>query len=174
MRVLVAYASEYGSTRGIAERIAEVLSEHGQLVDVWSVEEVYDLSEWQCVVVGSAVHNTAWLDQAQRFVARHQSELRRRQVWAFSVGMPAALRWPLRDLASAKEQAKIGEELRRRVLVRDHRLFSGVFDRDREQSRLGRLLFAVVSGRYGDLRDWEAIDGWAQEIAQELSHQPVG
>jgi len=49
MRVLIGYASRFGSTRGIAMRIADVVRSHGNAVDVRSVEEI-----WAAVVLGWA------------------------------------------------------------------------------------------------------------------------
>jgi len=53
--VLVAYASRYGSTRGVAERIAARLAEHGRRVDWRSVEEVDGVGAYDAVVFGSSL-----------------------------------------------------------------------------------------------------------------------
>jgi menaquinone-dependent protoporphyrinogen oxidase len=29
-------------------------------------------------------------------------------------------------------------------------------------------MFRAMGGRYGDFRDWDVIDAWAAEIAQDL------
>jgi menaquinone-dependent protoporphyrinogen oxidase len=56
----------------------------------------------------------------------------------------------------------------REVHARDHRLFSGVYERSMDDTLVGRLVFAVVAGRYGDYRDWEQVDAWADEISAAL------
>lgn len=171
MRVLVAYASEYGSTREIAERIAAVLEDHHLEVATAPVDWVERLDGYDAVVLGSAVHNTHWLERARDFALLHEKELQARRVWLFSVGMPAALRWPLRGLA-AREESALAEELGG-VAARDHRLFSGAFERSQNDSLVGRALFGLVAGHYGDMRDWPAIDAWAHGIAHALIRQPV-
>ena len=46
MRVLIGYASRFGSTRDIAMRIADTVRTHGNEVDVRSVEEISDFGPY--------------------------------------------------------------------------------------------------------------------------------
>ena len=168
MSVLVGYASEYGSTREIAERIAHTLEGHGLAAEVRSLDQVQNAVGYDAVVAGSAVHNMAWLGQAKQFVTHNRDVLADRPVWFFSVGMPAALRRPLRKFAETREASKVIADFPAAIGPRDHRLFSGVYDRTQNASLFGRLLFKVVAGRYGDFRDWQKIDAWANSIARAL------
>ena len=68
-RVLVGYATAAGSTAGIAERIGETLREQGCEVVCRPVGPDLDPSAFDAVVVGSAVHNMAWLRPALDFLA---------------------------------------------------------------------------------------------------------
>ncbi|NMH97792.1 flavodoxin domain-containing protein [Pseudonocardia acidicola] len=170
MSVLVGYASAYGSTREIAERVAARLAERGHGVEVLALDRVTDAGRYDALVLGSAIHNGAWLEQAARFVRQNADILRRRPVWLFSVGMPAALHRPLRRLARS-EGPKVIAGFRGLVEPRDHRLFSGAYRKEQNTSRAGRVLFAVV-GRYGDFRDWDEIDAWAAGIADRLAARP--
>ncbi len=56
LRVLVAYASKTGSTKGIAEFIGEKLRKNGTLVDVSDVSSVGDLDGYDAFVIGSALY----------------------------------------------------------------------------------------------------------------------
>lgn len=56
-RILVAYATKYGSTRGVAERIAATLRQGGYRVEVHRAEDVADVTMYDAVVFGSAVFN---------------------------------------------------------------------------------------------------------------------
>lgn len=165
-RVLVAYATVHGSTGSIAERIAARLAEQGADPTVRPVAEVTDPSGYDAYVVGSAVHDMAWLPPALAFVHAHAELLRRRGVWIFSVGMPGAMRGPWKALAAGEERQVAGElvdELR----ARGHRLFSGVIEPG-HLTRGGRVRMRVMGLRYGDYRDWSAVDGWAREIGRDL------
>ena len=55
-KILVAYASKYGSTTEIANKIGEVLTQAGHQVDVLSADQVKGLSAYQAIVLGSAVY----------------------------------------------------------------------------------------------------------------------
>ncbi|MEU8512908.1 flavodoxin domain-containing protein [Kitasatospora sp. NPDC048722] len=162
VRVLVAYAGVHGSTRSIAERIAARLEEQGAQADVLPVEAVEDPSEYDVFVVGSAVHDMAWLPTALTFVHEASELLMRRGAWLFSVGMPAALRGPWKALVAREEDHVVGgliDELH----PRGHRLFSGVI-KPEHLKRAGRVKFQAMGLRYGDYRDWTAVDAWAREI----------
>jgi menaquinone-dependent protoporphyrinogen oxidase len=169
MRVRIAYASEHGSTKGVAERLAHVLTEEGLEVACASVEEAPDLGECDAVVLGSAVHNRAWLPPAKDFLVRQQLAIRDRPTWLFSIGMPAALRRPLRRMATRQEQLRLMRDLQILARPKGHRLFSGVFERADAGGIPGQLLFWAVSGHYGDFRDWDAIDAWAHALAADLT-----
>lgn len=171
MTVLVTYASAMGSTREIAQRVASRMAVRLGEVECRSVEDVKAVSGYKAVVVGSAIHNQAWLPQAVLFFARHAPELAGLPVWAFSVGMADALPKPFRKRGAAVQQARIAGVLAKDVPLRGHRVFSGVYQAAQMPALL-RVLFRLTGGRFGDLRDWTAVDAWADEIATRLA-QPA-
>ncbi len=165
MLVLVAYASALGSTRDIAERIAARCVERGVHAHVVPVNDVIAVAPYAAVIVGSAVHDQRWLPDGVQFLRDNRELLDARPVWLFSVGMPAALRLPARGLAR-RERDRIGAGLPQPARCQGHRLFSGV-SRPAQHYGIARLLYRLV-GRYGDFRDWPAIDAWAGEIIATL------
>ena len=50
MKTVVVYASKYGSTKGIAEFIAEKLQQRGILAEVRDVEAVHDLGGFDALL----------------------------------------------------------------------------------------------------------------------------
>ena len=168
MTVIVAYASALGSTREIAQHVASRIAVALGEVECRSVEEVDAVSGYEAVVVGSAIHNQAWLPPASLFFTRHASELAKRPVWAFTVGMADALPKPFRKKGAALQQARLAGALPQDVALRGHRMFSGVYKADQMSSAL-RILFRLTGGRFGDFRDWTAIDAWTDEIAAQLA-----
>src|SRR4051794_5044612 len=86
MTVLVTYASKYGGTRGIAERIGETLTASGVDAVVEPISGVADLSGYDAFVVGSAVYMGVWLKEATKFARQHSAELASRPLWLFSSG----------------------------------------------------------------------------------------
>jgi menaquinone-dependent protoporphyrinogen oxidase len=174
MKVLVAYASKYGATEGIAERIAAKLTEQGLSVDARRVDTVADAGRYDAFVVGSAVYIGSWLKDAVQFVERNQPVLSTRPLWIFSSGPIGAATTDaqgrdVRTSAVRKEVAGLKESL----APRDHHVFFGAFDRSK--LRIGDRLIAAMPafpGSEGDFRDWNEIDAWSTAIAQELSNAP--
>ena len=166
MKVLVTCASPHGSTQGIAESIASRLRENGLSVDCVPVVDAPSVSAYDAVVVGSAIHDQAWLPEAARFVSAQAEELRRRPVWLFSVGMPDALARPLQEAARREGPAVVGPFIAM-VRPQDTHLFSGVLRRQDFPAE-GRIALRLAGGRYGDFRDWPEIDAWATSIAHRL------
>lgn len=167
MRVVVGYASSQGSTAQIAERIAEILRVSGNTVDVGPVGEIDSLGDYEAVVLGSAIHNQAWLPEAAAFLHAHAKVLATRPVWLFSVGMSDGLPKPIRAMARSGQEKRIAKSLRGDVQPRDHRLFSGLCRRG-QLPVAGSILFRAAGGRFGDYRDWSAIEAWARDIAQDI------
>ena len=166
MRVLVVHASQFGATRGIADRITEALLRRGLRAESYPAMELAHLAGANAIVIGSAIHAGHWLDDATRFVYRHQDELRQVPVWLFSSG-------PLGDRSVRSPQPDPKEIGAFRILIepRGHVVFPGAYDRETADFRnLGLIERAVVSRLMpeGDWRDWDAIDCWAEGIATAL------
>jgi menaquinone-dependent protoporphyrinogen oxidase len=172
MKAIVVYASKYGSTKGIAEFIAEKLQQRGILAEVRDVEAVHDLGGFDTVVIGSAVYMGHWMKQATEFVRRNRSVLAGRPVWLFSSG-------PLgtetkdaqgRELIVVAEPKEIAE-FREAINLRDHRVFFGAFDRKKlgfKDQMVAKMPAARALFPEGDFRNWKDIEAWASSIAQEL------
>ncbi|MFR0354645.1 flavodoxin domain-containing protein [Streptomyces sediminimaris] len=167
MDVLVGYATAHGSTREIADRVAAGLDKAGLKVEARDLGTVDDADAYAAFVLGSAVHGQTWLEPARAFLRENADILGSRPVWIFSVGMPAALRGPWKRLGP-KEEPVIVESLPGGLPYRDHRLFSGVIARQ-QLPLTGRLMFHLVGGRFGDYRDWAAVDAWTSRIAEDLA-----
>jgi menaquinone-dependent protoporphyrinogen oxidase len=168
MTVLVVYASAMGSTREIAQRVASRMAVGLGEVECRSAEDVESVSGYRAVVIGSAIHNQAWLPPAVLFLARHTPDLSRLPVWAFSVGMSEALPKVFRKRGAALQQARLERVLSKDVPLRGHMLFSGIYEADQMPALL-RVIFRLAGGRFGDLRDWAAVDAWTDEITTQLA-----
>src|SRR5579875_3976215 len=125
MTVLVGYASVYGSTRGIAERLAARLRERRVAAKARPVTQIPSLSGYDAVMLGSAIHGQAWLPEATRFVRENTAALATRPVWLFSVGMPGALPRVVRGWAM-REGPRVVTDMQRSIHPRSQRLLSGV------------------------------------------------
>jgi menaquinone-dependent protoporphyrinogen oxidase len=162
MNVLIAVASRHGSTRGIADAIAQELASSGVTATVRDAGEVTDLEPYDAAVVGSAIYLGNWLPEARRFVQRNRERLSVMPVWLFSSGPLGA-----NDPQPKDDPAQL-EELIQASGARDHRIFVGKLDK--KDLGLGeRLTVKMVKAPEGDFRDWETIRGWAHDIASALA-----
>lgn len=167
-RVLVIYATRFGSTRGVAERIASRLTRAGHQVDLRPCEEAA-VDHYDAVVLGSPVFNQRWLPEADSFLHESAGALAARPVWLFSVGTFGDDK-PLIGPLMRREPRNI-EDIMRATAALDHRVFAGVIDR--HQWPLGsRLFYHALGGRLGDNRNWGAIDAWADSIGESLDRRP--
>lgn len=170
-KVLVAYASGQGSTREIAEFVAAILRDAGLSVEVRSIVTEPDPRDYAGVVIGSAVHDRAWLPAAVHYIYRHRRQLSDKPVWMFSVGLGPALRGPIGRWIGARVPRKIAV-IRDVVSPRDYRGFAGVWNRT-QTTVTDRIVYRAMGGPgYGDLRDWPVIAAWATDIATELKAWP--
>lgn len=166
MTVLVAYASRHGATHGVADRMAARLMAHGFDVHLDPLLGQESVTRFEAVVLGSPVYGGHWEDEAVSFVRRNARALTGRPLWTFSVGWLAHHRGLLRR--ESWSDAKGLAELDRLLPPREHRFFAGAMA-SAETPVLQRMAFRLAGGRYGDYRDWAAIDAWADEIAQQLT-----
>lgn len=163
-RVLVAYATTAGSTADVAEHIAEVLRTAGCEVLCRPADADVDPAGYDALVLGSAVHNIAWMPAAAELLQRAASG--GTKVWCFSVGGLNPYGRCTRYIVD-RETERIGRRFPADFTPRNHRVFGGVV-RAEATPLWGRLLYRLCGVRAGDHRDWSRIGGWAMSIALEL------
>jgi menaquinone-dependent protoporphyrinogen oxidase len=163
--VLIAYASKYGSTAEIAEKIGEVLRQDGLVVEVKAADSVKDLSPYQAVILGSAVYVGRWRKQAVKFLQANEKALAEKPVWIFSSG-PSGEGDPVEILKGWRMPESI-QPILDRLQPRDVVVFHGNLDPDK-LNFIERRMIKMVEAQTGDFRDWEAIQAWAKSIAEGL------
>jgi menaquinone-dependent protoporphyrinogen oxidase len=163
-RALVTYASKHGSTREVAERVAEVMRGAGFAVDVMPAANVGHLRGYDTVVLGGALYAGRLHKDARRFLARHREALAVRSVAVFAMG--PATNEPS-DLAGSRAQldralAKVPDLEPISVAI-----FGGVIDPD-------TLRFPFNRMPASDARDWAAIEAWVATVMRSDCRHPVG
>jgi menaquinone-dependent protoporphyrinogen oxidase len=163
VQVLVAYATKYGATAEIAEKIGQVLREAGLHVDVLPVDRVSDLTPYKAVVLGSAVYVGQWRKEAATFLEDNEKGLAERPVWLFSSG-PTGEGDPVQLMKGFRFPETL-QPIADRIQPR-HRL----------PWRIGSETSLAaghqgIKAPVGDFRDWETISSWAVAIADALKKE---
>jgi menaquinone-dependent protoporphyrinogen IX oxidase len=193
INVLVAYATNAGSTAKVAQVIGEELSQAGAPAQVLRLDQVARLDGYDAVVVGAPMI-MGWHGAAMKFVKQHQLALSRVPVAYFltamsltqtnetSVGsipiyVDPALAKPPKNAKrlSLKERYATVTRYLRPVLDAAPSVKPvsvGFFGGKLELYRLPlwQMLFvmAIIQAQPGDSRNWSAIREWAVRLRSEL------
>jgi menaquinone-dependent protoporphyrinogen oxidase len=158
-KVLVAYASQHGSTGGVADAIGKELCNRGATVDVCMLKHVGDLNQYRGVVVGSAVYRGKWLPEAVDFVERNRGVLRQVPVVYFVVCI--TLCEPTEE-NRRKALAYLDPVLKAVPQVQPVKV--GTFAGALNYSNLSlpmKVMMKLKGAPEGDFRRWDAIRAWA-------------
>ena len=168
-KILVAYASKYGSTGGVADAIGKGLCSKGAAVDVLLMKNAVNLSSYQGVIVGSAIYMGKWLPEAVDFVKKNVEVLRQIPVAYFLVCM--TLCKPTEE-NRAKVLAYLDPVLKAIPEIKPVGIgaFAGALDYN-NLSWLNKKILKSKGTPEGDFRDWKAIRTWAEESAFTKSTQ---
>ena len=159
MRVLVAYGTKMGGTKGLAEMVGRELEANGLEARVIDAGAVKTLTGFDAVIIGGALYALRWHKDARRFVRRHRKALTGIPVWFFSSG-------PLDDSAHEKEipPVRFVRKAIERLGARGHVTFGGRMPSDATGFPAG----AMARDNAGDWRDPDHVREWAKYVAEEL------
>ena len=160
-RILVTYASKYGSTGGVADAIGKELCSRGAAADVALIKDAGNVGSYQGVVIGSAIYMGKWMPEAVDFLKKNREILRQVPVAYFLVCMTMAqpteknraevLSYTDPVLKAVPEIKPVGIGT-----------FAGALDYN-NLSWLYKKILKAKGSPEGDFRDWNAIRAWAGE-----------
>jgi menaquinone-dependent protoporphyrinogen oxidase len=168
-KVLLAYATRYGSTEEVARTVAAKLEEGGLSVEVQPVKKVRSLEGNDAVVLGTPIFIGSLLKDARRFLDKHQAELEKLPVAVFALG-------PIRageEMLASRGQLETALTKVPWLVPVDSEVFVGRYDPDRLGMGDKMLTALPASPLHGvpaqDDRDWDAIEAWAAKLAERLA-----
>ena len=170
-RVLLAYATGFGTTRDVAVAIGEVLGQAGASVEVKPIRDVADLENYDAVIIGSPIRYDNWMSEARRFVLAHQDRLGT---------LPVAFFFTCLTLSQPTEKARQHastytnklSHLCSRVEPISIGGFAGVLDYSKMPPWLrliARCAMAIFGAKEGDYRDWGLIRAWAEDVRAAMA-----
>ena len=152
MKVLVTFDTKNGSTTDVAQAIVLRLREHGCSVDIQPTRNVRNVKEFDCLVVGAPIYSGRWLSGAHR-ILKQLSKLGPEQsptVAIFALG-PRKNEGP-ENWVVPKAQFDRALGKHPSVIPVSTALFGGADPPKKSPRR--------------DIRDWDAIKSWADELAK--------
>ena len=169
IRILVAYASKYGSTQEVAEAIVATLRERGLSADLQPIRKVRTLAGYGAVVLGAPIYIGQWHKDALEFLVRNREALAQRPVAIFALGPTSA---DGKEMQGSR--AQLDKELAKYPWLTPVALemFAGRYD-PAKLNLPDRLIASLpASPLHGmpasDVRDWTAISAWAGNLAAKL------
>jgi menaquinone-dependent protoporphyrinogen oxidase len=160
-RVLITYASKYGSTGGVADAIGKELCSKDVATDVVLIKNVGNVGSYRGVVIGSAIYMGKWMSEAVDFVKANKDVLRHVTVAYFLVGM--TMREPT-EKNRAQALSYMDPILKTVPEIKPVGIgtFAGALDYG-NLSWLNKTIMKSKGAPEGDFRDWHAIRAWARE-----------
>lgn len=163
-RALVAYATKYGSTQEVAERMAARLRERGVQTEVVAAGTVKSLEGFDGVVFGGALYMFRLVGEGRRFLARNRRAFARVPLAVFGMG-------PIEDTEAQFLGARshLDKTLSRLKGVSPVAvtIFGGAFDPAKLRFPFNNAGMKRMPA--ADLRDWQAIEAWADALPEKLA-----
>jgi menaquinone-dependent protoporphyrinogen oxidase len=159
--VLVAYATKYGSTREVAERVAERLRKQGLQVEARPAGAVKSLDGYDAVVFGGALYMFRLIGEGRRFLQRSRKRLSRLPFAAFGMGPIENVEKQFVDARGHLDKTLLKLQ---GVSPKDVTIFGGALD----PAKLKFPFTGMKSFGATDLRDWKAIEAWADSLPAKL------
>jgi len=179
-KVLVCYASRYGSTGEIAEKISEILQSHSATVEVVNLknDKVKDLESFDLVIVGSGIQMGKWTKEPLKFLKKNRDILSRKKVALF-VSCMSATKPETCDQGRRDYLEKIDADFPE-INPISMGLFGGLIDPSRGGVMTKGIMKALlmefapkgeVPPDYVDLRDWEQIQLWTENLIPGFTNE---
>ncbi|MFX0087699.1 MAG: flavodoxin domain-containing protein [Candidatus Hodarchaeota archaeon] len=179
MKALIAYGTRYGATQGIAERMAEWLSENNINPDVINVRKDPwpDLFQYNGLILASGIRIGQWTKETKNFIKKNKTEINEFNGPKFFFVSSGYAAIPER-YQEIKEEYCIKALENLGVSVDRYEAFGGVMNVS-PSSNVGwldkKLMKAAAKEAanfdpegVNDYRDWDKIEEFTREFIQRL------
>lgn len=168
-RVLVAYATRFGSTREVASAIVRELNTAGFQAQAAEVSGALVPEDYDAFVIGSPIYGGKWVSAAGIFAAAMADRIGDKPVAFFSVG---TLVLKNAEIGFAEHQSFIDDlvEFAPTLNVVASSVFAGYFDRANLPWYL-RIIDRFAPTPQGDHREWPKIQEWTRSLVPKFSER---
>ncbi|MFW6363297.1 MAG: flavodoxin domain-containing protein [Spirochaeta sp.] len=156
---LIAYYSKTGTTREIAEEIADHLSRSGHSATVIPGQEVQDISPYSHVILGAPVNGMQWVPEAKEFLAAHASALAQKELSLFTVSYVMHTGWRFWRSAVTKGISELAKQYSASHTTHFRGRING------QMPAPARVIFGIPRTAAADLRDQDEVAAWTRTIA---------
>ena len=168
-KILIAYASRYGSTREAAEKVADTLRSQGLTPEILPAAKAGDVARYAAVILGTPIYFGSLLKDIHNFLERNRDALAGTSLFIFPLGQT---HHEESEPAEAEEQ-NAGEMAKQPWLSPCSMvMFGGRYDPAKlrfPDTLITALPASPLHGlTFNDLRDWDAIRKWAEETALSI------
>lgn len=164
-KLLLAYATRFGSTKEIAEEIGSILINRGFKVDLYSMEDVTSLQGYQAVVLGSAINHGNWLPIAIDFLNKFHENLKDVPLAIFSVHITNLGN----DEQSRLNRNSFLDEVHTLITPDEEIFFAGKFNREAAKELIPAWIAWLVPKL--DFRKRKEIRNWSENLFKDVSLQ---
>ena len=162
-KILIAYATKWGTTEEIAGEIAAAFRASGAACDAKPLHEVESLDGYSAVVLGAPIYYGHLLAGVELFRRRHEAELAKvpRALFVVSLTMARPSKAVVDKLI--QQTKRFVEKLK----PGDVGLFAGAL-RYKDLGFFTRMLVKLMGIREGDFRNHDVIRKWAHDALPRL------
>lgn len=164
-KILVGFATDYGSTQEVAEAIAKHMVELGRNAELLPLKQVRSLDGYSFVIMGAPLYMFHWHREAHSFLSRFRNTLENLPTAIFALG-------PMNDKEEewTGSREHITKELAKYDWLKPAALevFGGRFDPAKLRFPYS-LIPAMKSIPASDIRDWNKINAWADNLSARFA-----
>jgi menaquinone-dependent protoporphyrinogen oxidase len=182
-KALIVFGTRYGTTANTSDVIADTLRQVGfevKIVDV-KKDKVRSISEFDLVIVGSGIQMGKWTREPEEFLKKYQNDLSTKKVALFvSCGSANPLsegEQKNKEMNDAKKKYLEDKSVEYNVKPIALGFFGGCYEFNKMSWFFKKTLSSIKPKLEGagykeskagvyDLRDLDAIRGWAREVAK--------